>query len=90
VFESPVSPPHGRAVRVAGFEKAISSLSSHQTGLVAVLADQDGGGAANYIIVDRHRLAYLNGIEKLNCAYSALRLIWSGLAQSSSITASTA
>jgi len=24
---------------------------------------------ANYVIVDRHRLAYLNGIEKLNCAY---------------------
>jgi len=24
---------------------------------------------ADYVIVDRHRLAYLNGIEKLNCAY---------------------
>lgn len=24
---------------------------------------------SDYIIVDRHRLAYLNGIEKLNCAY---------------------
>lgn len=24
---------------------------------------------SNYVIVDRHRLAYLNGIEKLNCAY---------------------
>ena len=24
---------------------------------------------SEYVIVDRHRLAYLNGIEKLNCAY---------------------
>jgi len=24
---------------------------------------------ADFVIVDRHRLAYLNGIEKLNCAY---------------------
>ena len=24
---------------------------------------------SDYVIVDRHRLAYLNGIEKLNCAY---------------------
>jgi hypothetical protein len=24
---------------------------------------------ADYIMLDRHRLAYLNGIEKLNCAY---------------------
>ena len=24
---------------------------------------------ADYVIVDRHRLAYLNGIEKLNCAF---------------------
>jgi hypothetical protein len=24
---------------------------------------------ADYVVVDRHRLAYLNGIEKLNCAY---------------------
>lgn len=24
---------------------------------------------SDYIIVDRHRLAYLNGVEKLNCAY---------------------
>ena len=24
---------------------------------------------SDFIIVDRHRLAYLNGIEKLNCAY---------------------
>lgn len=24
---------------------------------------------ADYVILDRHRLAYLNGIEKLNCAY---------------------
>lgn len=24
---------------------------------------------ADHVIVDRHRLAYLNGIEKLNCAY---------------------
>ena len=24
---------------------------------------------AQYVIVDRHRLAYLNGIEKLNCAF---------------------
>lgn len=23
----------------------------------------------DYVVVDRHRLAYLNGIEKLNCAY---------------------
>ena len=23
----------------------------------------------DYVIIDRHRLAYLNGIEKLNCAY---------------------
>ena len=24
---------------------------------------------SDYVVVDRHRLAYLNGIEKLNCAY---------------------
>lgn len=24
---------------------------------------------ADYVVIDRHRLAYLNGIEKLNCAY---------------------
>lgn len=24
---------------------------------------------ADYIVIDRHRLAYLNGIEKLNCVY---------------------
>lgn len=24
---------------------------------------------SDYVIIDRHRLAYLNGIEKLNCAY---------------------
>jgi len=24
---------------------------------------------ADYVIIDRHRLAYLNGIEKLNCAF---------------------
>lgn len=24
---------------------------------------------ADHVVVDRHRLAYLNGIEKLNCAY---------------------
>jgi hypothetical protein len=24
---------------------------------------------ADYVIIDRHRLAYLNGIQKLNCAY---------------------
>ena len=24
---------------------------------------------SEYVIIDRHRLAYLNGIEKLNCAY---------------------
>lgn len=24
---------------------------------------------SEYIVVDRHRLAYLNGVEKLNCAY---------------------
>ncbi len=24
---------------------------------------------ADYVVVDRHRLAYLNGIEKLNCAF---------------------
>jgi len=24
---------------------------------------------SEFVIIDRHRLAYLNGIEKLNCAY---------------------
>ena len=24
---------------------------------------------SNYVVIDRHHLAYLNGVEKLNCAY---------------------
>ena len=31
--------------------------------------DMERVDRSDYVIVDRHRLSYLNGIEKLNCAY---------------------